>query len=100
MRQRHVRHSLDLHYLEYPQIRLPLVEPIKWIMVGAEVLRQDGPANRPVEHPAQRHSIHDAAVDAKSNNAPRELIHHDENPMGSQRRRFAPEQIQTPEAIL
>src|SRR5438034_9450414 len=100
MRQRHVRHRLDLHYLEYPQIRLPLVEPIKRIMVGAEVYRQDWPANRSVEHPAQSHSINEAAVDAKSNNAPRVLIHHDENPMCSQGCGFARKQIGTPEAVL
>jgi hypothetical protein len=36
-----------------------------------------------VEHPAQRHSIHDAAVDAKTNDATRKLVHHDENLMCS-----------------
>src|SRR5262249_42393303 len=100
MRQRHVRHRLDLHYLEYPQIRLPLVEPKQWIMIGAEVLRQDWPANRAVEHPAECNTIDGSSLDAESNDAARVLIHDDQNPVGPQPRRFAPEQIDTPEAVL
>src|SRR5215813_2536356 len=100
MRQRHVRHRLDLPYLEYPQIRLPLVEPKQWIMIGAEVLRQDWPANRAVEHPAECNTIDGSSLDAESNDAARVVIHDDQNPVGPQPRRFAPEQIDTPEAVL
>jgi hypothetical protein len=44
-----------------------------------------------MEHPAQRHSIHYAAVDAKTDDATRKLVHYNKNPVGSQRRRFASE---------
>src|SRR2546428_4702865 len=39
MRKRDVRHRLDGLHVEYPQIRLPSVEPIQRVMVRAEVLR-------------------------------------------------------------
>src|SRR4029450_5731589 len=69
----HLRNSLDFGYLEYPKIGMPLVESIQRIMVRAEVLWQAVPTNRSTNHPAQRHSINDAAVNAKPDDAPRKL---------------------------
>jgi hypothetical protein len=91
MRKRHVRNRLDFGGSEYPKIGLPLVESIQRILIRAEVFWQTVPANRSAEHPAQRHSIHDAAVHAKPNDATRTLVHHNENPMCSQGCRFASE---------
>src|SRR5438132_3398869 len=90
MRKRHVRNSLYFGTFEYPKIGFPLVESIQRIMIRAEVSWQTVAANRSMKHPAQRQSIHDAAVDAKPNEATRELVHHNENPMRSQGCRFAP----------
>src|SRR5260370_13891591 len=100
MRKRHVRNRLDFRHLEYSKIGLPLVESIQRIMIRAEIFGQTLAPNRSMEHPAQRHSIDDAAVDAKSNHATRTLVHHDENPMCSQRGGFASEQIAAPQTIL
>src|SRR3982751_3677721 len=83
MRQRHVRNSLDFCYLEYAKICLPLVKSIQRIMIGAQVLRQTVPANRSLEHPAQRYSIHNSAMDPKADDSPRKLVHDNENPIGS-----------------
>ena len=91
MRKRHVRNSLDFGYLEYPKIGLPLGESIQRIMIRAEVFWQTVPTNCSAEHAAQRHSIQDAAVDAKPNEATRKLVPHNENPMRPQVCRFAPE---------
>jgi hypothetical protein len=44
-----------------------------------------------MEHPAQFHSINDAAVGAQTNAATRKLVYHNKNPVGSQRCRFASE---------
>jgi hypothetical protein len=44
-----------------------------------------------VEHAAERQSINNAALDTKTNDATRKLVHHNENPVSSQRCRFAPE---------
>ena len=85
------RGTLDFGYLEYPKIGLPLVESIQRIMIGAEVSWQTVAANRSMKHPAQRHSINHAIVDAKTNDATRKLVHHNKNPMRSQGCRFAPE---------
>ena len=91
MRKRHVRNSLDFGDSEYPTIGLPLVESIQRIMVQAEVFWQTLLANRSAEHPAQRHSIHDAAVHAKPNDTTRKLVQHNEDPMCSRGWRFASE---------
>jgi hypothetical protein len=42
-----------------------------------------------MEHPAQGHAINDASVHAKTNDATGKLVHHNQNPVGSQRGRFA-----------
>ena len=52
MRERHVRDGLDFFHVEYPQIRLPLVEPIQGIMVRADVCRRGVAPTRLIEHPA------------------------------------------------
>jgi hypothetical protein len=100
MRQRRVRYRLDRFHLEDSQIRLPLVESLQRIMIRAEVGRRRLPTNRSIEHAAQRHAIHDAAVHAKAHDPSRALVHHDEHPVGVQDGRFAPKQIKTPETAL
>jgi hypothetical protein len=100
MRKWHVRNSLDFRNPEYPKVGLPLVESIQRIMIRAEVFWQTVPANRSLKHPAQRHSIHDIAVDAKPDYPTRKLVHHNENPTCSQCCRFASKQIADPQTIL
>jgi len=52
MGQGNVGDGLNFCHLSYPQIGLPLVEPIERIVVGAEVLRHPAlPSNGAVEHP-------------------------------------------------
>jgi hypothetical protein len=100
MGKRLVRNRFDFRHLEYSKIGLPLVESIQRSMVGAEVFRQTWSANRPLKHPAQRHAVNHTAVGAKSKDATRKLVHHDENPVGSQSCRFASEQVTTPQTVL
>ena len=101
MGQRNVGDGLDFGYLQYPQIGLPLVEPIKRIMVGAEVFGHRAvPSNGAVEHPAESDTIDRSDLDAEPNDTARILIHDNQDPVGPQRSRFAPEQIDTPEAVL
>jgi hypothetical protein len=54
MGERHIGNGFDFRNLQYPQSGLPLVEPIQWIVIRAEVFRQTLPANRSIEHPAHR----------------------------------------------
>jgi hypothetical protein len=91
MRQRHVRNRFHLRHLEHPEFRLPLLESIERILTRAEVFWQAVPANRSLKHTAQRHTINDAAVNANPNDATYKLVHHNQNPMCSQRCRFASE---------
>jgi len=101
MGQGNVGDGLDFGHLQDPQIGLPLVEPIERIMVGAKVCRHRAvPANGLVEHPAECDTIDRSGLDAESNDPARVLIHDDQNPVGPQRRRFAPEQVQTRETVL
>jgi hypothetical protein len=58
------------------------------------------PANRLLKQPAQCSAVHDASVDAKPNQATCKLIHHHENPVGSQGCRFASERITAPQTVL
>ncbi len=94
MGQGNVGDGLDFGHLQYPQIGLPLPKPIKGIMVAAEVLRHPAlPSNGAVEHPAKSDPIDGSGLNTEPNNATRELIHDDQNPVGAQRGRFTPEQI-------
>ena len=77
------------------------MELIKRIVVGAEVLRHPAlPANGAVEHSTKGDTIDRTCVDAETNDPSRVLIHNDQDPVGPQRGRLAPEQIHTPEAVF
>ena len=92
MGQGNIGDGLDLCHLQYSQIGLPLVEPVKRIVVGAKVLRQPVlPSNGAVEHPAECHTIDGARMNAEPNDPARVLIHDHQDPMGPQRGRLAPE---------
>jgi len=83
---------LDFCHFQYPQVGLPLVKPIKRIVVGAKVLRQPVlPSNGAVEHPAECYTIDGARMNAEPNDPARVLIHDHQDPMGPQRGRLAPE---------
>jgi hypothetical protein len=78
MGQGNVGDGLDLGHLQYSQIGLPLVEPIKRIMVRAEVFRHRAvPSNGALEHPAECDTIDRSGLDAESNDPARVLIHDD-----------------------
>ena len=95
-----VGHGLDLGHFQYPQIGLPPLKPIKGILVGAKVLGHLAlPAKRVVKHPAKSDPVDASGMDAEPQDAARELIHDDQDPVSPQRGRFAPEQIHTPEAV-
>jgi len=96
-----VGHGLDLGHFQYPQIGLPPLKPIKGIVVGAKVLGPLAlPAKRVVKHPAKSDPVDASGMDAEPQDAARELIHDDQDPVSPQRGRFASEQIYTPEAVL
>ena len=92
MGQGAVGDGLDFRHLQYPQIGLPLVEPIKRIVIGAEVLRHPGlSSNGTVEHPTKCDTIDAAGMDTEPNDPARALIHDHQDPVGPQRGRLAPE---------
>src|SRR6202023_154902 len=101
MGQGNVGDGLDFCRLQYPQIGLPLVEPIERIVVGADVLRHPAlPSNGAVENPTECDTIELSRMDAEPNDSARILVHDDQDPVGPQRGRLAPEQIYTPEAVF
>jgi len=56
--------------------------------------------NGAVEHLTKCATIDSPGMDAESNNPARILIHDDQDPVGPQRSRLAPEEINTPEAVF
>ncbi len=80
MRKRYVRNSFDFADLQHPKIGLPLVESIERIMIRAKVFWQAVPANRSLEHAAQRHTINDAAENAKPDDTTCKLVHSPREP--------------------
>ena len=92
MGQGNVGDGLDFCGLQYPQIGLPSVEPIKWIVVGTVVLRHpELPWNGAVEDPTECGAIERSRIDAETNDPARVLIHDHQDPVGPQRGRLAPE---------
>ena len=101
MGQGNVRDGLDFCHLQYPQIGLPLVEPIKRIVVGADVLQPPAlPSNGAVEHPTECDTIERSRMDAETIDPARVLIHDHQDLVGPQRGRLAAEQIHTPETVV
>jgi hypothetical protein len=101
MRQGNAGDALDFCHLQNAQIGLPLMELIKRIVVGAEILRHpELPSKGAVEHSTKCHAIDRAGMDAEANDPSRVLIHDDQDPVGPQRGRLAAEQIYTPEAVF
>src|ERR1700687_3596042 len=85
MEQRNVGDAFDFRYLQYPQIGLPLVEPIKRIVIGAKIPWHPAlPSNGAVEHPTKCDTIDRAGMDAEPNDAARKLIHDHQDPVGPQ----------------
>jgi hypothetical protein len=65
------------------QVGLPLVEPIKRIVIGAEVPRHPSlPSNGTVEHPTKCGTIDRSRMDAEANDPARVLIHDHQDPVG------------------
>jgi hypothetical protein len=100
MRQRNVRHRFDFFDPEDTQIGLPWMKLIQRIMVRTQIFRQSLRWDGSIEHPAQRDSIHGAAVNRETDDASCELVHHNQDPVCSQYRRFASKQIQGPQRVL
>src|SRR5215469_14784814 len=101
MRQWNVGDGLDFGHVQYPEVGLPLVEPIKRIVIGAQEVRHPAlPSNGAVEHPTKCDTIDRAGMDAEANDAARVLIHDRRDPVGPHRGRFAPELIHAPEAVF
>src|SRR5207237_339867 len=81
-----VGHGLDLGHFHYPQIGLPPLKPIKGIVVGAKVLGPLAlPAKRVVKHPAKSDPADASGMDAEPQDAARELIHDDQDPVSPAR---------------
>ena len=70
------------------------------IVVGTEMLRERLAGYCLVEHATDRHAIDVRRLDAEANDAAREMIHHNHNPVALKRNRFTSEQIDSPQAVL
>src|SRR5215813_577098 len=96
MRQRDIGYCLDFRYVQDAQIGLPLLKPIQRIVIRADVLGWRLSSNRSIEHSTKRQPVDDATLNTKADYPTCELVHHNENPIGSQYGRFTSKQINTP----
>src|ERR1700752_2502701 len=94
MRKGNAGDALDFSHLQNPQIGLPLMELIKRVVGGGEVLcNPELPAKRALEHSTKGHTIAHGGRPAEAKDTWRLLIHDDQDPVSPQRSRLAPEQI-------
>ena len=84
MGQRHIGNRLHLDHAQDTKVGLPLVKSVERIVIGSEALRHRTPSNGVVKHAAQRNAVDDSSMDTKAHDPPSILIHHHQNPMGSQ----------------
>ena len=70
------------------------------IVFGTEMLRERLAGYCLVEHATYRHAIDVRRLDAEANDAAREMIHHNHDPVALKYNRFTSEQIDTPQAVL
>jgi hypothetical protein len=69
-------------------------------MVRTEICRRRLVSSRAIEHPAQSHAIHVAAMHAKAHDAMCALVRHDEHPLRAQHGRTATKHVETPQTVL
>ena len=100
MRQRNVRNRFDFCHVQDSQVCLPLMKPVKRIVIRTELPRETRTPYRFLKHPTKRHPIHDSTLDSESDDPPRVLVHHDQYPVRPQRYRFTSEQVNAVKAVF
>ena len=76
------------------------MKPVQRIMIRTQIGGQTRAGRCPIEHPAQRHAVHDATVDAETHHAPGPVVDDEEYAVRVEDGRFAPKQIDTPQTIF
>jgi hypothetical protein len=70
-----------------------IANPFPRIVIGAEILGNTLIENGPIEHAAQSDTIDIAGMHTEADNAPRELIHYNEDAMRPQRDGFTAKEV-------
>jgi len=68
-------------------------------MVGTQVVWDSLSRNGGVEHPTEGDTIDIPCMYTKANDAPRELVHDHEHPVGIEQNGFATKKINAPETV-
>ena len=100
MRPGNLRHRLDSLHSQDSEIGLPALKLEEGIVVEAQPDGQSLTRDRLIEHATKGHAVHGNRLHAKTDDAPAELIHNDQDPMRTKQDRFGPEQVQAPKAVL
>ena len=72
----------------------------QWIVIGGEVPRRGLLGDRAIEHSADRETVKIRQRDAKANDAAGEDIHCYHYPVAFEQNRFAPKEVDAPQAVL
>jgi hypothetical protein len=92
-----VRDGFQLGDFKDPQVGAPLSELKQRIVIAAQPERQGTLAgNDLVEHPADSRPVDIAGVHSESNDASRELVHDDHDPVSLKEQGFATEEVDRP----
>jgi hypothetical protein len=76
--------AFDFVDIQDAEIRLPALIPEQRVIIRTEVVWDTLGRNGLVEHATQGYTVNITGVHAKANDASRELIHDDENPVALQ----------------
>jgi hypothetical protein len=100
MGTRRTGNSFNLINLEYAKIRQPPMKAKQWIVIRGEVPWRGLLRDRAIEHPEDGGTVEIRRRDAKADDAAGEDVHHDHNPVAFEQNRFAPKEVDAPQAVL
>jgi len=93
-------HRFDLIDLKDTKIRAPPLKAKQRIVIGGNVFRQGLPGDQVIEHLADGGTIEIRRRDPKADNTPGEKVHYDHDPVAFEQNRFAPKEVDAPQAVL
>jgi hypothetical protein len=100
MGTRRTANSFNLINLEYAKIRQPPMKAKQWIVIRTEVPWRSRLRDRAIERPADGGTVEIRRRNAKADDAAGEDVHHDHNPVVFEQNRFAPKEVDAPQAVL
>jgi len=100
MRAGRIGNAFEFIDFQNAKIGCPLMVSEQGVVISAEILRNTLGRNGCVEHSTQGHTIDITGVHANANDAPGQLVHDHEHPVGVEQNGLATKNISAPEAVF